>query len=86
MDKTLLKYSTAQPVAHLKKSNTYFFFQNNSIAAEYAFETKSVKSINGSGVTISKKGEIILVTVDNAGLNCILILLKAMVQKLKLSV
>lgn len=56
-----LKYATAQPFAFLKKNNTYCFFKNDGINAEFVIDNSNVKSIIGDNVEITKESDKIIV-------------------------
>ncbi len=65
-----IKQATAQPMLYLKESNTYVFFKNDGIPAEFVFASQNVANIETSGAEFTKKGAVYNVSVKNAGLNC----------------
>ncbi|WP_111708039.1 beta-galactosidase [Lutibacter citreus] len=65
-----IKYATAQPVLHLKESNTYVFFKNEGIEAKFLFENTNIKSIKANKAKVSKLKNLTKVEVLEAGLDC----------------
>lgn len=60
----LLKYATAQPltVVHDGTGDCYFFFAQNGIAPEFAWESASVASISVPGARITHEGKLTVVS------------------------
>lgn len=65
-----IKYATAQPILHLNESNTYVFFQNDGIPAEFVFDNANIKNVKANNVKFSKGKGLTKMMVRNAGLNC----------------
>jgi len=67
---TTLKYATAQPVLSLKESNTYVFFQNDGIPANFVFDNAGIDNVTATNAEVSKVDETTKVSITEAGLNC----------------
>lgn len=65
-----LKYATAQPAMYLKKSNTYVFFKNEGIPAEFSLDNKNITDIKAVGAKVTKENNRFFITIENPGLNC----------------
>lgn len=70
MDKSLLKYATAQLLTII--DNTYVFFQNKNIPVEFAFDASTVANIQTAQGKVVKKDGLILVSDIRPGKNCFL--------------
>ncbi|MFY0599467.1 MAG: beta-galactosidase [Cyclobacteriaceae bacterium] len=67
-----LKYATAQPFAKIESNNTYFFFQNEGLDAEYVFNKKNIATIEGAGFQKKEKYNLITLKIENPGTSCII--------------
>lgn len=82
-----IKYATAQPILHLKKSNTYVFFQNDRIKAEFSFENEMIEDLHvNKGAILEKNNQTTKVLITNAGLDCCITIEKKDKQHIRLLV
>lgn len=74
----MLKYATAQPICHLKEGNnhTYFFFEDDNIAAEYMFAAEGIKAVTANGATCRREKNGYFVNRLTAGKNCSIVIEK----------
>lgn len=70
LQQTTIKYASAQPVLSLKESNTYVFFENDGITAEFLLDNANIEIVKAENAEISKSKKTTKVSVTNAGLNC----------------
>jgi beta-galactosidase len=70
LQETTIKYASAQPVLSLKESNTYVFFQNDGIEAEFVLDNSKISQVEVNNATISKLKETTKISITQAGLNC----------------
>lgn len=77
-DGILLKYATAQPICHLKEGNndTYFFFEDDNIAAEYLFAAEGIKAVTANGATCQREKNGYFVNRLTAGKKCSIVVEK----------
>ncbi len=71
-----LKQASAQPILHLEGSDTYVFFQNQSIDAHFIFENKNIDKITASDAELINSGDYSRVKITNAGLHCMITISK----------
>ncbi|MDV7187999.1 beta-galactosidase [Lutibacter sp. TH_r2] len=70
LQETTIKYATAQPILSLKESNTYVFFQNEGIDAEFVLENSIDAIVKSENVEVSKLKGFTKISITKAGLNC----------------
>ncbi|SDW83686.1 Glycosyl hydrolases family 35 [Lutibacter oricola] len=70
LQQTTIKYASAQPILHLKESNTYVFFQNEGINAEFALDNTTLETVTANNAKVSKQSETTKIDITQAGLNC----------------
>ncbi|WP_343329104.1 beta-galactosidase [Polaribacter staleyi] len=66
----LIKYATAQPILHLEESNTFVFFQNEGLPAEFAIDNTNISDIKTNNAQVVKKDSSTNIAITKAGLNC----------------
>lgn len=69
-----LKYATTQPVCSLKEgdNNTYFFFEDDHIPAEYLIEDKHIRSIEVKNGTFRKEKNGYFIDQLTSGKECVI--------------
>ncbi len=70
LDGVTIKYASAQPVMSLDESDTYVFFQNEGIPAEFVFDNSNIEKIETKNSEVSKSGSTSKISVKKAGLDC----------------
>lgn len=70
----LLKYSTTQSICFLKEGNdhTYFFFEDDTIPAEYLIENKNIRNIEVKNGTCRKEKNRYFINRLISGKNCMI--------------
>lgn len=78
LDGILLKYATTQPICSLKEPGciTYFFFEDDSIPAEYLIENKEIAAIKVNNVACKKERGCYFLDEVTAGKDCVIELQK----------
>lgn len=65
-----IKYASAQPVLSIKESQTYVFFKNDEIPAEFVLDNTNLKTVKGNNTNVLRNENSTKVSITKAGLNC----------------
>lgn len=74
----LLKYSTSQPICKLHDAtgDTYFFFEDDNIPAEYLIDAQNIQEIKAANGSTKREKNSFFINRLNAGKDCVIEIIK----------